>query len=161
MLVAYATQVLRPCRRLASGDRRRGRFLHRSAVRDRTDHQRRQPRSTNSLRQEQAAPILAELEPWLRAQRDRVSPKSEIGKAITYALKRWPALTRFLTDGRICLSNNATERALRSIAPSAVATGPSPAPPAAVTGPLPQAWLADVLDRIQDHPASRLRELLP
>ena len=58
-----------------------------------------------------SAPILAELEPWLR-----VSRKSEIGKAIDYTLKRWPALTRFMTDGRICLSNNAAERALRGIA---------------------------------------------
>ena len=67
-------------------------------------------------RREQSAPILAELESWLRAQRDRTSRKSEIGKAIEYAIKRWTALSRFLTDGRICISNNAAERALRGIA---------------------------------------------
>jgi hypothetical protein len=55
-------------------------------------------------RRERSAPILAELETWLRAQRDRTSRKSEIGKAIDYALKRWTALSRFLTDGRICIS---------------------------------------------------------
>jgi transposase len=63
-----------------------------------------------------SAPILAELESWLRAQRERTSRKSEIGKAIDYTLKRWEPLTRFMADGRICLSNNAVERALRGIA---------------------------------------------
>ena len=67
-------------------------------------------------RQEQSAPLVAELEPWLRAQQDRVSPKSETSKAIAYTRKRWAAFTRFLDDGRICMSNNAAERALRGIA---------------------------------------------
>src|SRR5918993_951246 len=58
----------------------------------------------------------AELEAWLRAQHTRVSRKAEIGKAIAYALNHWTALTRFLEDGRICMSNNAAERALRGIA---------------------------------------------
>jgi transposase len=59
---------------------------------------------------------VAEFEVWLRAQHERVSRKSEIGKAIAYALNHWKALTRFLQDGRICMSNNAAERALRGIA---------------------------------------------
>jgi transposase len=37
-------------------------------------------------------------------------------KAMDYMLKRWTAFTRFLTDGRLCLSNNAAGRALRGIA---------------------------------------------
>ncbi|HMJ62609.1 MAG TPA: transposase, partial [Bryobacteraceae bacterium] len=57
-------------------------------------------------------------------QRSRPSSKpSKFGcapsapaKAMDYMLKRWPAFTRFLADGRICLSNNAAERALRGIA---------------------------------------------
>jgi transposase len=49
-------------------------------------------------------------------QRAKLSSKSETAKAIDYSLKRWTALTRFLADGRLCISNNAAERALRGIA---------------------------------------------
>src|SRR5215213_7350589 len=69
-----------------------------------------------AVREERAKPLVAELEVWLRAQHMRVSRKAEIGKAIGYALNHWQALTRFLEDGRICMSNNAAERALRGIA---------------------------------------------
>jgi transposase len=92
-----------------------------------------------------------------------------------YMLKRWPAFTRFLDDGRICLSNNAAERALRRIAlgrrswlfagsdrggerAAAIYTLIATAK---LNGVDPQAWLADVLRRIADHPASKLDELLP
>ena len=68
------------------------------------------------MRQERSAPILADLEPWLRQQQERLSRKSEVGKAIAYTTRRWEALTRFMADGRICLSNNAAERALRGVA---------------------------------------------
>ncbi len=90
-------------------------------------------------------------------------------------LTRWPAFARFLDDGKICLTNNAAERAGRGIAVgrrnwtfcgsdrggdraaaiySLVAT-------AKLNDIDPEAWLADVLRRINDHPASRLDELLP
>src|SRR5689334_11175605 len=69
-----------------------------------------------AVRKERAEPLVDELEAWLRVQHARVSPKSEVGKAIAYALNQWKALTRFLGDGRICMSNNAAERALRGIA---------------------------------------------
>src|SRR3954452_20740118 len=69
-----------------------------------------------AVRKERAEPLVAELEAWLRVQHARVSPKSEVGKALAYALNHWKALTRFLGDGRICLSNNAAERALRGVA---------------------------------------------
>ena len=52
----------------------------------------------------------------MRTERARLSRHADIAKAIDYMLKRWPAFTRFLDDGRICLSNNAAERALRGIA---------------------------------------------
>ncbi|MGE5866966.1 MAG: IS66 family transposase, partial [Rhizobacter sp.] len=68
------------------------------------------------VREEQAKPPVIELEAWLHAQQARVSRRSEIGKALAYALNHWTALTRFLEDGRICMSNNAAERALRGIA---------------------------------------------
>ena len=61
-------------------------------------------------------PRVIALELWLREQRGRVSKNSDTGKAIDYSLKRWAALTRFLDDGRLCMSNNAAERELRAVA---------------------------------------------
>lgn len=92
-----------------------------------------------------------------------------------YLLKRWKAFTRFLDDGKICLTNNAAERALRCIAlgrRSWLFAGSDRGGDRAaaiytliVTAKLndvdPQAWLEDVLARIADHPASRLADLLP
>ena len=90
-------------------------------------------------------------------------------------LKRWPAFTLFLDDGRVCLSNNAAERGLRGIAlgrKSWLFCGSDRGGQRAaamysliVTAKMndvdPQAWLADVLARIAAHPAHRLDELLP
>jgi transposase len=121
------------------------------------------------------APLVVELESWMRAERARLSRHAEVARAIDYMLKRWAAFTRFLGDGRICLSNNAAERALRGIAigrknwlfagsdrggerATAIYTLIATAKLNDVD---PQAWLADVLRRIADHPASRLHELLP
>jgi hypothetical protein len=92
-----------------------------------------------------------------------------------YMLKRWDSFTRFLDDGRICLTNNAAERALRGIAlgrKSWLFAGSDRGGERAavmytliVTAKLngidPQAWLADVLARIADHPVSKLAALLP
>ena len=128
-----------------------------------------------AARRQRAKPILDALEPWLRRHDERLSRKSEIGKAIAYALNHWSALTRFLADGRVCLSNNAAERALRSIVVGrhnwTFAGSDRGGERAAaiytlietckLNGIDPQAWLADVLARLPDHPAKRLHELLP
>ena len=128
-----------------------------------------------AVRRERTAPILAELEPWLRLQHERLSRKSEVGKALAYALRRWEALTRFMTDGRICLTNNAAERALRGVAVGRhnwtfagsdrggerAAAIYTLIETAKLNGVDPQAWLADVLARLPDHPARRIGELLP
>jgi transposase len=74
------------------------------------------PHERVRVRHERSRPLVIELESWLREQRARVSKNSEIGKAIDYNLKRWNALTRFLDDGRLCMSNNAAERELRAVA---------------------------------------------
>ena len=79
-------------------------------------------------------PLVAELGKWMRAERTRLSRHAATAKAIDYMLKRWPAFTRFLDDGRICLSNNAAERALREL-PLGAGPGYSPAPIAAASGP--------------------------
>ena len=68
------------------------------------------------MRQRETKPIVVDLEKWMRAERDRLSRHTAIAQAIDYMLTRWQAFTRFLDDGRICLSNNAAERALRGIA---------------------------------------------
>jgi transposase len=70
-----------------------------------------------TVRQHESKPRVAELEKWMRAERTRMSRHAETAKAIDYMLKRWPAFTRFLDDGRICLTNNAAERAPRGICP--------------------------------------------
>ena len=128
-----------------------------------------------AIRKERVRPLVGELEEWMRTQRARLSRHADIAKAIDYMLRRWPAFTRFLDDGRICLSNNAAERALRGIALGRRAwlfAGSDRGGERAAamytliaTAKLnrvdPQAWLADVLRRIADHPASGLHELLP
>ena len=63
-----------------------------------------------------AAPLVAQLETWLRATYDKLSRKSDLAKAINYMLCRWDSFTRFLHDGRICMTNNAAERMLRTVA---------------------------------------------
>jgi transposase len=69
-----------------------------------------------AVRQTLSAPLVAELADWMKSARARLSPHDEAGKAMNHMLNRWPAFTRFLSDGRICLTNNAAERALRGIA---------------------------------------------
>ena len=128
-----------------------------------------------AVRQEFSAPLVADLERWLREQRPKLSRGNDLAKAMDYLLKRWPAFTRFLDDGRVCLSNNAAERALRGIAlgrKSWLFAGSDRGGQRAaamysliVTAKLndvdPQAWLADVLARIAEHPAHGIDELLP
>jgi hypothetical protein len=128
-----------------------------------------------AVRQELSRAPVAELEAVLRAERPKLSRGSDLAKAIDYMLKRWPAFTRFLEDGRVCLSNNSAERGLRGIAlgrKSWLFAGSDRGGERAaamygliVTAKMndidPQAWLADVLARIAGHPASRLDELLP
>jgi Transposase IS66 family len=61
------------------------------------------------------ADLVAALETWMRPERAKLSRHAEVAKAIDYMLTRWPAFARFLEDGRICLTNNAAERALRGL----------------------------------------------
>ena len=69
-----------------------------------------------AVRQEQSVPLVRDLEEWMHFERARLSRHADVAKAMDYMLKRWDAFTRFLDDGRICLTNNAAERALRGIA---------------------------------------------
>jgi transposase len=123
-----------------------------------------------ALRQVRAAPLVASLETWMRGERGKLSRHADVAKAMDYMLKRWDVFTRFLDDGRICLTNNAAERALRGIAlgrkawlfagsdrgGERAAAMYSLIISAKLNNVDPRAWLADVLARISDHPASRL-----
>jgi transposase len=128
-----------------------------------------------AVRQARIKPLVDDLHAWMIAQRARVSGGSPIGRALHYMLVRWDAFARFLEDGRICLTNNAAERALRDVAigrKSWLFAGSDRGGQRAamiysliMTAKLnaidPQTWLADVLARIGGHPAARLAELLP
>jgi len=128
-----------------------------------------------AARRERSAPLVAELEVWMREARAKLSRHADVAGAMDYMLKRWDAFTRFLEGGRICLTNNAAERALRGIALGRkswlfagsdrggrrAATLYSLIVTAKMNDVDPQAWLADVLARIAEHPAHRIDELLP
>ena len=128
-----------------------------------------------AARQEQSVPVVAALEVWLHENREKLSRGHDLTKAINYMLRRWPSFIRFLDDGRICLSNNAAERALRGVAlgrkawlfcgsdrgGQRAAIMYSLIVTARMNNVDPQAWLADVLARIARHPSRQLDELLP
>ena len=69
-----------------------------------------------TMRQKRSKPLVAALEEWMCGERARLSRSASVAKPLDYMLTRWPAFTSFLDDGRICLTNNAAERALRGIA---------------------------------------------
>jgi transposase len=128
-----------------------------------------------ALRQARSRAVMAELKSWLEAEQPKHLPRGPMGEAISYALGQWNALTLFLSDARVPLDNNASERALRAAALgrknwlflghdqageniaglfSLIAT-------CEANGINPQDYLTDVLLRVQMHPASRIDELLP
>jgi transposase len=133
------------------------------------------PQERVNVRQERSRPLVEALRAWLRERRAKLSGKSKTAKAIDYSLKRWAVFTRFLDDGRLCMSNNAAERELRAVALGrknwTFAGSDDGGRRAAAIYTLiqtaklndldPQAWLADVLARLPDHPAREIAELLP
>ena len=145
----------------------------------RVEHQAKEQRLSETahleFRRLRAGPIRDRLKAWLDAQQSRHPPKSPLGVAIRYTLGQWDELGVFLDDARVPLDNNASERSLRRIALgrknylfvgddaagkslaglySLVATCES-------RGINPFDYLADVLARVQDHPAGAIDELLP
>ncbi len=128
-----------------------------------------------AARQKYSAGKGAAFKAWAEEQLTRIPGKSDLAKAFRYALNRWPAFTLFLEDGRAAMDNNAAERAMRPIGvgrknwlfAGADAGGETLAramtliETAKMNGLDPQAYLADVLDRIHDHKVNRLHELLP
>ena len=135
----------------------------------------RPPEERVRLRQERAKPIVDELETWLHAQLPKISGKSELAKAIRYALARMKKLRPYFDHGCLELDNNCAERAMKPLAlgrknflfVGSAGGGKSAAiaytliETAKLNGVDPQAWLTDILSRIADHKITRIDELLP
>jgi transposase len=135
----------------------------------------RSPAERREARQRRSGPILTELKTFLDATLATISGKSSFAGAIRYATSRWAALTRFVDDGRLEMTNNAAERAIRPLALGRknylFAGSDAGGRRAAILYTLietcrlndidPEAWLADVVARIADHPINRLDDLLP
>ena len=133
------------------------------------------PNERHAVRQARARPLIDDLHAWMLTERARISSKNKLANAMDYMLKRWASFARFLDDGRLCLTNNAAERALRCIAVGRrnwtfagsdrggerAAAIYTLIQTAKLNGVDPQAWLADVLARIAEMPITKLDQLLP
>jgi transposase len=133
------------------------------------------PEVRKNVRQARAKPLLDRMHTWLEATLAKLSPKSDTAAAIRYALSRWRALTRYADDGQLEIDNNAAERALRVVAlgrknylfagsdngGDRAAAIYSLLGSAKLNGLDPEIYLQHVLERIADHPISRINDLLP
>ena len=133
------------------------------------------PEERVALRQRDAKPVFDDLETWLAAQLNRISGKSELAKAIRYALGRMKKMRGYLNNGSLEIDNNSAERSIRCVAlgrknflfvgseggGKAAAIAYTLIETAKLNGVDPQAWLTWVLAQIADHKITRLNELLP
>ena len=128
-----------------------------------------------AVRQAESKPVAEAFKRFAEDQLDRISGKSDVAKAFRYALKRWPSFTLFLEDGRLAIDNNPAERAIRPIVlgrknflfvgsdagGETLADAMTIIETAKLQGLNPQAYLTDILGRINDHKINALEELLP
>jgi hypothetical protein len=135
----------------------------------------RSPQERHAVRQERSVPLLAGLKTTFEETLGRISRKSSLSEAIRYSYLRWDALTRYTTDGRLDICNNAAERAIRPLAVGRknwmfagadsggmrAATIYTIIETAKLNGLNPEAYLRHLITVIGDHPAKRIHELLP
>lgn len=128
-----------------------------------------------AVRQEHSKPKLDALRVWAEMQLTRIPVKGDLASALRYGLGRWPAFCLFVDDGRVAIDNNPAERAVRPIGlgrrnwlfagadtgAETLARAMTLIESAKMNGLDPQAYLADVLGRINDHKINRIDELLP
>jgi transposase len=127
------------------------------------------------IRQQKTVPILNSLGGWMKQQLVEVLPKSPIGKALAYAVKRWEKLCMYTQDGRLSIDNNAVENSIRPVALGRknylfCGSGEAAKRAAMIYSLLgscklnrinPLVWLTDVLTRLPMHPINKIKELLP
>ena len=128
-----------------------------------------------AVRQKQSKPKVVAFKAWAEDQLEKISGKGDLAKAFRYALKRWPSFTLFLDDGHVAIDNNVAERAIKPVVigrknwmfagrdagGETLAAAMTIIETAKMNGLNPQAYLADILGRIQEHKVNRLDELLP
>jgi hypothetical protein len=129
----------------------------------------------HAARQKLSQPKVTAFFAWSEQQILRIPGKGVLAKAFRYGLSRQDAFSLFLSDGRVAIDNNPAERALRPIGigrknwlfagadtgAETLARAMTVIETAKLNGLDPQAYLADILDRIHDHKINRLDELLP
>jgi transposase len=129
----------------------------------------------HAARQKHSLPKVLAFFTWSEQQLLRIPGKGNLAKAFRYGLNRREAFSLFLEDGRVAIDNNPAERALRPIGigrknwlfagadtgAETLARAMTIIETAKLNGLDPQAYLADILDRIHDHKINRLDELLP
>ena len=133
------------------------------------------PDQRAAIRQAKARPVFEDLITWLQAELPKISGKSDLAKAIRYALTRLPRLEVYLSDGHLEIDNNAAERGMRGLAIGrknwmfagseggghAAAIAYTLIETAKLNDVNPQAWLTHVLSRIADYSINRVADLAP
>lgn len=127
------------------------------------------------LREQASRPVTEKLHAYLLQLNGQLLPKSEAGQAVSYLLKNWAALTRYLEDGDLAIDNNHTERSLRGIAVGrhnwtflgsdqggkSMAILRSFVASCELSQIDPFEWFRDILSRIPTHSIQKLDQLLP
>lgn len=129
----------------------------------------------HAIRQQEAVPILQHLGQWMKEEHPKALPKSPIGKALNYCLKRWEKLCRYTDEGKLSIDNNPVENSIRPVAlgrKNYLFCGSAEAAQRTAMlysllgccklhGVDPYLWLKDVLTRLPMHPINQINDLLP
>ncbi|WP_217607382.1 IS66 family transposase [Chitinophaga sp. GbtcB8] len=128
-----------------------------------------------ALRLQKATPILEGLGKWMQQQYVLVLPKSPIGKALAYSIKRWDKLSAYTKNGILSIDNNLAENSIRPVAigrKNSLFCGSHEAAKRSAMlyslmgtckmhGVNPYTWLKEILIRIPQHPINKIKDLLP